>query len=118
MCYSDLYCIQINIMCKSKDLSKHDSHSVTKDVGEINRSSGLHVFELHTPSAGGGMLILVVIAAAVYVIYTLCTHGRRRRPCCQDSREFQRGIFCANYSILKYTFKFFTVCFQIFKFTR
>ena len=82
----------------TKDLSAHDSHSTTKDVGEINKSSGLHVFELHAPSAGGGMLILLIVAAAVYAIYTLCNKHRRHHRRRQDSRDFERGMEMRSFS--------------------
>ena len=58
-----------------KNNSKHDSHKVVKDntatVGEVNKSSGFHIFELHAPSMGMGFIALIFILFAIVALYML-----------------------------------------------
>lgn len=50
----------------------------TQDV-EVSQSSGLHLLELHMPSAGIGATGLVLFLCAVFACYWFCCRRRRLR---------------------------------------
>lgn len=62
----------------TKDESKNDSHSQDK-IGEINKSSGLHLLEFHFPSAGMGAFTIVGVGLAIFAVYALCIRHNRRQ---------------------------------------
>lgn len=64
-------------MCKAQDHSSKVTHSVIKDVGEINNSSGFHFVEFHIQSVGVGALLLLGAIVAVYALYRVYKNYNR-----------------------------------------
>ncbi len=62
-------------------MGSNSSQEVKKNEGEVNNSSGFHLFEIHMPTAGKGLILIIIISIAAYLLY------KWRKRCAASSRS-------------------------------